>query len=167
VKRFVLLVVFAGLTAVAQNGFETMVPPQPINLQANGTDVYVQGHWVAQGKASDLTGPSVSEISCDRRAQTCHESQANIIVMGSSFSLSAVSVDYKVERWNDKEIVAKNIGGICRILNVLKFDLAQKRVYAFQTLSEPTNALMASPLPCAAASSVSLRFGKTKTPMLR
>ena len=140
-KPFMLLVVFASLTAVAQNGFETTVPPEPINLQTSATDVYVQGHWVAQDKASELTGPSVSEISCDRRAQTCHESQANITVMGNSFSLSAVSVDCKVERWNEKEIVARNIGGICRILNVLKFDLVQKRVYAFQTLSEPTNDL--------------------------
>jgi hypothetical protein len=141
VKRFILLVVFASLTAVAQKGFETTISAEPINLHASSTDAYVQGHWVAQDKQSELTGPSVSEISCDRQTRTCHESQANIMVMGNTFSLSADSVDYKVERWNEKEIVAKNIGGLCRILNVLKFDLVQKRVYAFQTLSEPTNDL--------------------------
>jgi hypothetical protein len=141
VKRFVLLVVFASLTAVGQNGFEPTIPPEPINLQASATDAYVQGHWVAQDKQSELTGPSVSEISCDRQTQACHESQANIVVIGNMFNLVAASVDYKIERWNEKEIVAKNIGGICRVLNVLKFDLVQKRVYAFQTLSEPTNDL--------------------------
>jgi len=141
VKRFILLVVFTSLTAVAQNGFETTVPAEPITLRATATDAYVQGHWVAQDKQSELTGPSVSEIFCDRKTQTCHESQANIAVTGNMFSLIADSLDYKIERWNEKEIVAKNIGGICRVLNVLKFDLVQKKVFAFQTLSEPTNDL--------------------------
>ena len=65
----------------------------------------------------------------------------DMIVDGDSFSLSADSLEYKVTLWNRKEIVATNIDGICRVLNVLKFDLVQKGVYLSQTLSEPTNDL--------------------------
>jgi hypothetical protein len=58
-----------------------------------------------------------------------------------TFSVDANYVEYEVERWNTREIVAKNVRGMCRMLNVLKFDLVQKKVYSLSTLSEPTNDL--------------------------
>jgi len=75
--------------------------------------------------------------SCNRSEALCDEDEANIAVMGNTFTLSADRLEYRVERWTDKEIVAANVGGICRVRNVLKFDLVQKKVYSMQALSEP------------------------------
>ncbi len=138
---FVLVVVCASLAATAQNGFAPVVD-EPVSLQINAGSVYVQGSWLAQDKQSALSGPSVSQITCDEKEGYCHEAQANMVVFkDGTFTLTPDYVDYKVARWNSKEIVAQNIGGICRVLTVLKFDLQNKRVYSMATLSEPTNDL--------------------------
>ncbi len=138
---FAVLLCVLGFSASAhaQKGFNTVIPDRPITIQDHSTYVYTSGHWIALDKKSELTGPSFSEITCNHR--TCTEQQANMMVDGDAFSLSADSLEYKVTRWNRKEIVATNIDGICRVLNVLNFDLVQKRVYLSQTLSEPTNDL--------------------------
>lgn len=138
---WLILVLFAVTLSVhAQGGFATVVPDSPVNMQLSDSSVFVSGHWVALDKQSELTGPSVSEIHCDRKM--CHESQANMAVFkDGTFTMNAGYVEYQVERWNKKEIVAKNVGGICRMLNVLKFDLVQNKVYSLSTVSEPTNDL--------------------------
>lgn len=137
----IVLLVCVPLSAVAQNGFNPILD-EPISLQADSASAYVQGRWVALDKQSALPGPSVSEIICSASEGYCHEAQANMAVFkDGSFTLTPDSVDYKIIRWNSSEIVAHNISGICRVLNVLKFDLRQKRVYSLQTLSEPVNDL--------------------------
>jgi hypothetical protein len=136
-----IFVLFTSLVSVGQNGFNPTVD-SPVDLQANSDSAFVQGTWVALDEHSALTGPSVSEISCDRKEGYCHEAQASMVVFkDGAFTLTADSVDYRVVRWNEKEIVAQNISGICRVLNVLKFDLQQHKVYASQVLSEPVNDL--------------------------
>ena len=85
-----------------------------------------------------MTGPGVSEISCDRAAKTCTDTNANMVVFkDGTFTLSSGYDEYQVERWTNKEIVASQVTGICRVRNVIKFDLVTKRVYWSQTLSEP------------------------------
>ena len=141
-KTFVLIVVLlSGLSAFSQAGFETVIPAQPLgdSLHIDQNYVSVQGHWVALDEHSKLAGPSVSTISCDRSRKTCEEEQGNIAVIGNSFSLSADHVEYEIERWTSKEIVAANVGGLCRVRNVIKIDIATKRVYSSQTLSEPVD----------------------------
>jgi hypothetical protein len=137
-KRVLFLtIMFVTLPTYAQGGFETVIPDKPVTLQITPDSVWVEGHWVALDKQSTLSGPSVSTISCDRHRGECDEQQANIVVMDNTFGLSADDLEYKIERWTSKEIVASNVGGICRVRNVLKFDLEAKRVYSLQTLSEP------------------------------
>jgi hypothetical protein len=137
-----LVLFYVTLSVHAQGGFTTVAPDRPVNIiQVPDTgDVLVSGHWVALDKKSELTGPSVSEIHCDRK--TCYESQANMTVFkDGTFAIDADYVEYQVERWSKNEIVAKSVKGTCRMLNVLKFDLVQKKVYSKSTLSEPTNDL--------------------------
>ncbi len=135
---FVLVTALLASAAWGQNGFNTVIPDSPVNLQVSDSYVSASGHWVSLDKHSELSGPSVSEIFCDRKV--CHESQANMTVFkDGTFTLYADHVEYTVERWNSKEIVAASIVGICKIRSVLKFDLAQKKVYSMQTLSEPIN----------------------------
>src|SRR5690349_17938322 len=130
------LISLASVTAIAQQGFDTIVPDQPVILHVNSNGVGVTGHWVALDQKSELSGPSVSEINCDHRK--CVESQANMTVMkDGTFGLSADTVEYTIERWTEREIVASNVGGLCRVRNVLKFDFVEKRVFSLQTLSEP------------------------------
>jgi len=144
-----MLIVFLAFTvlqaAVGQNGFSPAFPDQPVDFsQVSDSGAWVRGHWVASDpadKQSQLTGPSTSEISCDRERTTCTDTTANIVVMGNTFSLYGGQDEYNVERWNAKEIVASNVGGACRLRNVIKFDRAQKRVYSMQTLSEPIDDL--------------------------
>ncbi len=106
--------------------------------------VHALGVWVASGSSSPPSGPSVSDIYCNRSDKSCHEQMANIISIGDAFSLNPDSADYQVTRWNDNEIVAENrdvqgplLAGECHLLGVLKIDLVQKKVYAYQTLAEP------------------------------
>jgi hypothetical protein len=125
-------------SAVGQNGFTTVTPDQPVSFfQVNDSSAWVRGHWVGP----DMVGPSVSEISCDRSSMTCTDTQATIYVDGAMFSLDSNQDEYTVERWDKKAIVASNVGGICRVRNVIKFDREEKRVYYMQTLSEPTEDL--------------------------
>jgi hypothetical protein len=142
-RALFVLFVFTASLVVGQNGFVTVIPDQPIDfLQVNDTNAWVSGHWVPVDpfdKKSEMTGPSVSEISCTRRV--CNESSANITVIGNMFSLSSDNTEYSVERWDKKEIVASAVGGTCRVRTVLKFDREQKRVYWMQSLSEPVNDL--------------------------
>ncbi len=146
-KTLGMVVVMFTTVAIAQEksrghnlNFAALVD-RPVAMQMGTGSVYVQGNWSALDGRSTLPGPSVSEISCDRAQQTCHESEANITVTGNAFTLSADSVDYKVTKWDSTEIVAQNIGGICRVLNVLKFDLKNQKVYSLQSLSEPAEDL--------------------------
>jgi hypothetical protein len=125
--------------ALAQKGFETTIPDAPVSIYSETGFVSVQGHWVALDKHSALTGPSVSKITCDRRR--CVENLASMIVdADGSFQLSADTNEYKVERWTPKEIVASTVSGDCRVREVLKFDLVEKRVYYMRTFSEPLDA---------------------------
>src|SRR5438874_13360473 len=119
-KRLIQILLLAVSTAAsAQNGFVPVLPgigysEQPVNLQGTHSYAYVRGHWVPLDnldKRSELAGPSISEISCDYQEKTCHEQQANILVMGNDFDLTDDSMDYPVVRWNSKEILAQNISG--------------------------------------------------------
>ncbi len=57
-----------------------------------------------------------------------------------TFTLTADHAEYQIDRWNEEEIVAKGQPtGICKVLNVLRIDLKLKKIYAFQTLSEPVD----------------------------
>jgi hypothetical protein len=141
-KAALLLATVALLSTrlFAQGGFEIALPVEKLgvgDLQVADDYVYAHGHWIASDEQSKLTGPSVSTITCDHREGTCTENQGNITVIGGIFTLSADSVEYKVERWNKKELVAANVGGACHIRNVLKFDFVQRRVFTMSTLSEP------------------------------
>jgi hypothetical protein len=141
-NHFVLIaVLFSGLSAFAQAGFETVIPAEPLGdaLHIDQNYASVQGHWVPLDEHSKLAGPSVSTISCDHNQGTCEEEEGNIAVIGNSFSLSADHVEYKIERWTAKEIVAANVGGVCRVRSVIKIDITTKRVYSSQTLSEPVD----------------------------
>jgi hypothetical protein len=98
----VLLLLTLTSAAIGQNGFNPVID-KPIDLQASPTYVYAKGHWVAVDKAdkkSELTGPSVSEITCDHAEKACHDVQANIAVMGNKFVISPAVEDYTVQRWN-------------------------------------------------------------------
>jgi hypothetical protein len=141
----VAFVLTTSLAAVGQNGFEPVVPDEPVDfLQVNDSGAYVRGYWVAvepSDERSKMTGPSTSEIICDRENKSCTDTTANIMVMGYTFALSGGQDEYTIERWNSKEILASNIGGTCRVRNVIKFDRFQKRVYFMQTLTEPVDDL--------------------------
>lgn len=85
--------------------------------------------------------PSISQISCDHSSKVCYEKQANVVVINDMFTLTADFVEYTVERWNKREIVASTVQGICRVRNVIKFDRVNSKVYWMQTVSEPLNDL--------------------------
>lgn len=142
---WILGLLFLSPAALGQHGFNTVIPDQPVDFgQVNDSNAWVRGHWIAADPASkkdELAGPSTSEISCNHSSKTCTDTNANIVVTGSTFELSGGHDEYTVERWDSREIVASNVGGICRVRNVLKFDRVQKRVYWMQVLSEPIDDL--------------------------
>lgn len=144
VKRLlvVLVMMFATLALGQHSQFNPIVDSPVDFAQVSDSQAYVAGNWVALDERSKLPGVSVSEISCDRAQKVCHELQANLVfVGGDEFSLMPDAVNYNVVRWNSKEIVAQSIGGICKALNSLRFDLLTKRVYYLQSLSEPVESL--------------------------
>jgi hypothetical protein len=107
----------------------------------NDSEAYVKGDWVALDEHSKLPGVSMSQITCYRTEMICHELQGNLVIVGNMFNLVPDSADYKILRWTSEEIVAQNIGGICKVLNSLKFDRKNKKVYFLQSLSEPVENL--------------------------
>lgn len=139
-NRCFLIFVLLSSSGLAQSGFEPLLPPQPLGdtLHIDPDSVSVQGHWVAVGD-SKLAGPSVSSLSCDRKEGSCEEEQGNITVMVDSFNLSADHLEYRIERWTTKDIVAARIGGICRVRSVIKIDITTKRVFYSEALSEPVD----------------------------
>src|ERR1700751_2089834 len=138
VKQFVIVAcLMLSTTAWGQHGFSTLVPDKPVHLQVESDSLYVTGHWMPvnkDDKKSVMTGPSVSEITCDRKV--CNEKQANIVVTGNAFTLIPDYVEYTVEHWNNKEVVASTVVGICRVRLVLKFALVNKQVFWMQYLSD-------------------------------
>jgi hypothetical protein len=144
-RVLILVLAFASLIGAGQNGFNPVIPDEPVDFsQVNDSYAWVRGHWASvdpTNKKDELAGPSSSEISCAKSSKICNDTNANIAVMGNAFELTGGYDEYAVERWNSKEIVASNVGGTCQVRNVIKFDRVQKRVYWMQTLSEPIDNL--------------------------
>lgn len=137
---------------------------EPAKIFNHKTSIHALGVWVAAGSSSPPSGPSVSDIYCSRDEYKCHEEMANIVWMGDTFSLNPDSADYRVTRWNEREIVAENrdvqgplVAGPCHLLGVLKIELVHQKIYAYQTLTEPaisdesTGKIIASRKLCEAA----------------
>ncbi len=119
-----------------------------IHLQDGLARVYIHdgyvgasGVWVDPAGKNPPAGPSVSHITCLRSDGTCEEAQAIIVGVGDgTFSVIADHAEYQIDRWNEEEIVAKGQPSvICKVLNVVRIDLRLKKVYAFQTLTEPVD----------------------------
>ncbi len=138
-----VLVLLFVTSAFGQGGFELATPAQPLGDSLivwdghNGTTlVTVAGHWEdTPDLIHGLAGPSVSTISCDRSKAVCEEEHAFIKAMGNTFTVLATHLEYKVERWTDKEIVAEYVFKVCGVHEVLKFDLVQKKVFSRTTHS--------------------------------
>jgi len=127
-----------------KDGPFTHLIDEPVRPSVHQDSVYALGVWVASGSSSAPAGPSVSDIYCSRAENTCHEQMANIVAIGDDFSLNPDSANYRVTRWNENEIVAENrdvegplLAGPCHLMGILKIDLSHKKVYAYQTLTEP------------------------------
>ena len=154
-KNVVLLLLLSTI-AIAQRGKAefaekpvkdgpfTHLTDEPAKLFVYKDSVSALGVWVASGSSSAPAGPSVSSIYCNHRENTCHEQMANILAVGDTFSLNPDSADYSVTKWNENEIVAENrdvegplLAGPCHLMGVLKIDLLHKKLYAYQTLTEP------------------------------
>src|SRR6516165_7225375 len=52
---------------------------EPVRLFVHSGTVSALGVWVAVGKSSPPSGPSVSQITCYRQDGTCHEQIASIL----------------------------------------------------------------------------------------
>jgi hypothetical protein len=154
-KNLVLLLLLSTI-AIAQRGKAefaekplkdgpfTHLIDEPARLSVHKDSVYALGVWVASGSSSAPAGPSVSNIYCSHSENTCHEQMANMVPFGDTFSLNPDSADYRVTKWNENEIVAENrdvegplLAGPCHLMGVLKIDLLHKKLYAYQTLTEP------------------------------
>lgn len=119
----------------------TFDDPKP-DLQVTADLAYAKGNWVALDKQSEIPGIDTSEITCVKSEKVCHEVQANLVDLGDgTFTLSGDSEDYPVVRWNNDEIFARTVSGVCRAANAIKFDLRAKKVYSLQTLTEPIESL--------------------------
>ncbi len=139
-KRLMLgMVLMSSLLSFGQVRFDTVIPPEPLGgmLHIDRDTLFVEGHWVALDEKSKLSGPSVSTINCYRKRGICEEEQANINMMEDQFTLTADHLEYRIERWTEKDIVASNVSGVCKVRHVIKVDVAEKRVYTSDTLSEP------------------------------
>jgi hypothetical protein len=141
----VIVVVLLASLAFAQGGFVTTIPDEPVDFsQVGDSGAWVEGHWAPvdpTDRKSKMLGPSISQISCDHSSKVCYEKQANVVVINDMFTLTADFVEYTVERWSKREIVASTVQGSCRVRNVIKFDRVNGKVYWMQTVSEPLNDL--------------------------
>jgi len=108
-------------------------------LQASESEARAQGHWNATDTHTRIGGPAVSEIFCAKAQNTCTEHKANFDEhLDGTFSLSADTYVYGIDRWTPKELLASQIRGICHIKRTLKIDFTQSRVFFMDSLAEPT-----------------------------
>jgi hypothetical protein len=127
------------LPAFPQNGFTTMTADEPISWNydpkscnaAGQCNIGLTGHWIGVDKHSEPTGPSVSELFCERLSRVCEESSATMTVFpDKSFTLTADHTTYAIKSWTDKEIIAfvENVG-ICKMTQTVQIDIASHRVF--------------------------------------
>ena len=113
-KTILAVTVFAlTLSALAcgQNGFAPVFD-KPVEFeQVHGTYAWVKGHWVGE----HMVGPESSEISCDKAANTCTDSQANISVIGGMFGMSGFVTEYTITRWNKTRMCSSRVSTINRL----------------------------------------------------
>jgi hypothetical protein len=118
--------------------FNVMFDDAKVDIQVDDSSAYAKGRWAALDEQSSIPGIDTSEILCLKAAMVCHETEANLTDRGDgTFTLEGNSIDYQITRWTRTEIVGQSIGGVCRVLSALKFDLTHGKVYASQSLSEP------------------------------
>ena len=134
-KTLTVAMLLVTSLAVGQNGFTPALPDEPPKFEQVGDrDAWVKGHWVGKG----MVGPESSEISCEKGAMTCTDTQANITVIGGTFTMTGDVTEYTIERWTSREIVATVTGRApCHLRQVLKFDRVAKQVSWMMSLSEP------------------------------
>ena len=108
-------------------------------FQVTDLMAYVNGTWKAMDAQSKLSGVSVSEITCNKAEKVCHETQSTVYFKLGMVDIVPDYVEYSITRWNSHEIVAENIGGLCKVRSVLKFDRQAKKVFYLQSLSEPVD----------------------------
>jgi hypothetical protein len=122
-RAALILAVLFTSAAFGQGGFVPLTA-QPASIQSSANAIYVRGYWTG-----NLSGPSTSEISCDRKV--CREDAANMTVMeGGAFALSADHKEYAVTSWTTAEVVEVTEGGACHVRSTLRFDLIHGRVFS-------------------------------------
>src|SRR5271156_1053771 len=99
--RYVLILFLTlPLSASAQVKFTPVLTGPVEFFQITDSSVFVNGFWVPLDKKSELSGPSTSQISCDRREGICNELQVNVWIYGNLVQFEPDSAEYKVIRWN-------------------------------------------------------------------
>jgi hypothetical protein len=121
-RAALILAVLFPSAAFGQGGFVPLTAQVP-SIQSSANAIYVRGYWTG-----NLSGPSTSEITCDRKV--CREDAASMTVMESAFALSANHKEYAVTSWTTAEVVAVTEGGACHVRSTLRFDLIHGRVFS-------------------------------------
>ena len=141
-KFFGRLLLFVALFAVSAKAQQPVAPLQPYPIDTSFPGVlYVEGVWGLHGHLESDNRIDSSVIECRRAEGTCHESFARADFTGGTFVNTPESWTYRIERWDQSEVLAVTIALDCRVRHVLKFDLKQKRVFWSESPSEPMGKL--------------------------
>ena len=98
--------------------FDIAGPPDP------GSVVQTRGTWIAE---SGMPEPlQTTTIECRNSTMRCVESTAEVIFVSGKGLLDASLTQFEVDRWSDKEIVAKPRADRCAT-RTLVLDLVDKR----------------------------------------
>ena len=89
-----------------------------------GNVVQTRGTWITDKGVPDSL--QTTTIECRRQSMRCAESVATVVFVEGKGVLESRLTDFEVDRWGDKEIVAKPYTDRC-MTRTLSLDLAQKR----------------------------------------
>jgi len=89
-----------------------------------GDVVQTRGTWMSDKGIPDSL--QTTTLECRRTAMRCAESSAAVVFVDGKGVLESRLTEFEVDRWTDKEIVAKPYSDRC-LTRTLSLDLVQKR----------------------------------------
>jgi hypothetical protein len=111
--------------------YPVVLPTYDFEVGSDGGDlVKTRGTWTSQGGVPGTLG--TSSIECGKSAMRCVESTAQVVFISGRGVLESSLAQFDIDRWTDKEIVAKPYAVRCTT-RTLVLDLVKKRAHSSST----------------------------------
>lgn len=111
--------------------YPVALPKYEFEIAGNAGDtVRTRGTWTSETGMPGTLG--TSSIECGKATMRCVESTAQVVFLSGRGLLESTTTQFEVERWTDKEIVARPSSLPCRTRSLV-LDLVAKRAHSISS----------------------------------